>query len=218
MRVFWRLSPRARRLSLRIAPRDHALTVTVPQSCPPAQALAFVHKNTGWIVSRLQRLAQGPSFTADSLITIEDKPYRILHDPTRHGGAWIENDTLVITGDAAFLSRRVMQYLRQYATRALGRDLRAMAQTAGLKPGRLDIRDPTSRWGSCSSTGRIMLSWRLILAPHPVRHYLIAHELSHLAQMNHSPAFWKHVATLTPHRDVAENWLRHHGPLLLRAR
>ena len=215
--VEWRVSSRARRLALRIAPRANAITVTLPPACPPSQAQAFVRQHGGWIASRLQRLEKTPSFSDGSLIPIEGIPHRITHAPTRRGGAWIEQDRLVVSGDASFISRRVTDFLRAHAARVLGEEVRDMARTARLHPSRLDIRDTSSRWGSCSSTGRIMLSWRLVMAPQPVRHYLIAHELSHLVHMNHGPQFWKQVASLTPHRQQAEAWLRYHGPLLLRA-
>jgi predicted metal-dependent hydrolase len=215
--VFWRLSKQARRLSMRLAPRQNAVTVTLPATCPPAHAIAFLHNNRNWLASRLKRVQNAFSFEAGSIIPIEGVPHRIVHSPAQRGGAWIENGQILVSGEAAFISRRVMDCLRHQALRVLGAELRDMAKTAGLNPTRLDIRDPTSRWGSCSTTGRIMLSWRLIMAPPEVRHYLIAHELSHLVHMNHSNQFWQQVKRLTPHRQRAEAWLRHHGPNLMRA-
>lgn len=169
---------------MRLAPRQNAITVTLPATCPPAQALAFLHNNKSWLASRLKRVQNAFSFTVDSVIPIEGQPHRIVHSPKQRGGAWIENGQIIVCGETAFISRRVIDCLRHHAARVLGTELREMAKAADLKPTRLDIRDPTSRWGSCSTTGRIMLSWRLIMAPPEVRHYLIAHELSHLVHMN----------------------------------
>lgn len=202
---------------MRLAPRQNAVTVTLPATCPPATALAFLHNNRNWLASRLRRVQNAFSFTPNSVIPVEGRPHRIVHSPDKRGGAWIENDQIIVCGESAFITRRVMDCLRQHAMRVLGAELQTMAKTAGLKPTRLDIRDPTSRWGSCSTTGRIMLSWRLIMTPPEVRHYLIAHELSHLLHMNHSNQFWQQVKRLTPHRQQAEAWLRHHGPTLMRA-
>ncbi|MCX2566035.1 SprT family zinc-dependent metalloprotease [Acetobacter suratthaniensis] len=215
--VIWRVSKQARRLSMRLAPRQNAVTVTLPATCPPATALAFLHNNRNWLAGRLRRVQNAFSFTPDSVIPVEGHPHRIVHSPDKRGGAWIENGQIIVCGESAFITRRVIDCLRHHAARVLGAELQAMAKTAGLKPTRLDIRDPTSRWGSCSTTGRIMLSWRLIMAPPEVRHYLIAHELSHLLHMDHSNQFWQQVKRLTPHRQQAEAWLRHHGPTLMRA-
>jgi predicted metal-dependent hydrolase len=73
------------------------------------------------------------------------------------------------------------------------------------------LRDTTSRWGSCSSTGALNFSWRLILAPCFVLDYLAAHEVAHFVHMNHSPAFWKVTRRLFPETDRAEEWLKAHG-------
>lgn len=218
LQVIWKHSVRARRLSLRIAAHEQKLVVTLPPGCNPAQALAFVKTNHAWISERLQRLEKTPSFSANNTIPIEGKPYLITHAPEQLGGAWLENNRLMVSGDLAFLNRRVADFLRTHATTVLKREVQEMAENTHLYPSEVAIRDTSSRWGSCSTSGRIMLSWRVIMAPDPVRHYLIAHELSHLQHMNHGPLFWQQVSRITPHRHQAEAWLRQQGLLLLHAK
>nr|WP_298797910.1 SprT family zinc-dependent metalloprotease [uncultured Acetobacter sp.] len=218
VQVVWKQSLRARRLSLRIAPYEQKLVVTLPPECTPAQALAFVKANHAWINERLQRLEKTPSFSANNIIPIEGKPYLIMHAPKQLGGAWLENNHLMVSGDPVFINRRVADFLRTHAASALKREVQELALNTGLHPSRIDIRDTSSRWGSCSTSGRIMLSWRVIMAPDMVRHYLIAHELSHLKYMNHGPLFWQHVAKITPYKQQAETWLRQKGILLLHAK
>lgn len=218
LKVIWKYSKRAKRLSLRIAPHEQKLVVTLPQGCSTTQALTFVQTNRTWIGERLQRLEKKPSFSVDHLIPIQGKPYLIVHAPERLGGAWLENDCLMVSGDLAFINRRVADFLRTHAATVLKQEVQEMARNTGLQPSRVDIRDTSSRWGSCSTSGRIMLSWRVIMAPDLVRHYLIAHELSHLRHMNHGPLFWQQVASITPYKKQAETWLREKGPLLLHAR
>ena len=70
--------------------------------------------------------------------------------------------------------------------------------------------------GSCAPDGTLAFSWRLVMAPDWVLDYVVAHEVAHLRELNHSPRFWAHVARLTPHRDAAVEWLRLNGPALLR--
>ena len=67
------------------------------------------------------------------------------------------------------------------------------AAQLGVKPSRITVRDTPSRWGSCSSARSLSFSWRLILAPDFVLDYVVAHEVAHLREMNHSPRFWAHV-------------------------
>ena len=76
---------------------------------------------------------------------------------------------------------------------------------------RIAIRDPSTRWGSCSPTGRLAYSWRLIMAPLTVIDYIVAHEVAHLAELNHSARFWGWVDQLTVNRAFAESWLRTKG-------
>ncbi|GLH28466.1 hypothetical protein WSS15_11160 [Acetobacter pasteurianus] len=213
-KIIWRISAKAKRCIIRISAKEQAILVTLPKGFPYTQALAFVQKQTQWITTRLEKLVQTPRFAIGSNIPIQDKNYTICHAPDRRGGAWLENECLFVSGDPSFLARRVEGFLKQHATKVLAQEMHHLAHTVGLTPKRLDVRDTSSRWGSCSSSGRIMLSWRLIMAPFFVRHYLIAHELSHLQHMNHSIQFWKMVDTLTPHRQQAESWLQHFGPVL----
>ena len=85
------------------------------------------------------------------------------------------------------------------------------AKVLGLRPKRLSVRDQTSRWGSCSSTGQLCFSWRLIMAPAHVLDYVAAHEVAHLKEMNHSARFWALVARTMPQLNAAKVWLNAHG-------
>ena len=85
------------------------------------------------------------------------------------------------------------------------------AAALGVAVKRITVRDQSSRWGSCSTTGLLSFSWRLILAPSHVLDYLAAHEVAHLVEMNHSPRFWRLVQRLCPDHDRAKAWLDAHG-------
>jgi predicted metal-dependent hydrolase len=77
--------------------------------------------------------------------------------------------------------------------------------------GRISLRDQRSRWGSCSTTGTLSFNWRLVLAPHDVLDYVVVHEICHLLEMNHGPAFWALVARRRPGYLEAKAWLDEHG-------
>ncbi|WP_346346049.1 M48 family metallopeptidase [Acetobacter thailandicus] len=216
--VIWRSSQRTRRLSARIDPRQRALLVTHPPSYPRTKALLFLKQQKDWILEHFEKLSYFPGLlTPGQVITLCDMPYTIIHDPEAQGGAWLTDTTLVVTGQPEFTGRRITDFLKNYARKALTLELQALSHSQNMQPSRLDIRDTKSRWGSCNSQGRIMLSWRLVLTPAIVRHYLMAHELSHLKHMNHSSAFWHLTDTLTPHRKEAEAWLKHYGAALMAA-
>ena len=79
------------------------------------------------------------------------------------------------------------------------------------------MRNQRTRWGSCATTGRISLNWRLVQVPAPVREYVLVHELMHLRQPNHSRRFWALVARACPGYPAARRWLREHESELLEA-
>jgi len=85
---------------------------------------------------------------------------------------------------------------------------------SGKKVQRISVRDAKTRWGSCSADGRLSFSWRLVMAPENVLDYVAAHEVAHLAHMNHSDQYWAHLAEIFPDFKVAEIWLKKNGPSL----
>jgi len=114
-----------------------------------------------------------------------------------------------IGGQPEFLDRRVRDKIKaEFLVRAreIMREL-----PRSLRPSRVAIRDTRSRWGSCSATGAISLSWRLSFAPPDVMRYVIIHECCHLAELNHSAAFWKLVAQYCPAYKAPRLWLRKNG-------
>lgn len=100
---------------------------------------------------------------------------------------------------------------RNRAQRELPRRLLELADRFGLSVRKISIRNQRWRWGSCSRQGHICLNWRLVEMPEWVRDYVLIHELMHLRRMDHSPAFWKHVAAACPDYQRARQWLREHS-------
>ncbi len=84
------------------------------------------------------------------------------------------------------------------------------------QPKRLSVRDQSTRWGSCSTSGTLSFSWRLILAPPFVLDYVAAHEVAHLREMNHGPRFWRLVREAIPAMQKARAWLKTYGAELHR--
>ena len=118
---------------------------------------------------------------------------------------------LCVAGDRAHLTRRVGDYLKRAAKHDLQAACRRYAADLGVAVKRVSVRDQTSRWGSCSSTGVLSFSWRLILTPPFVLDYLAAHEVAHLVEMNHSRRFWRLLLRLCPATHRAKVWLNVHG-------
>jgi predicted metal-dependent hydrolase len=116
-----------------------------------------------------------------------------------------------VAGGFEHLDRRVHDFLKREARRDLQKAAERYADVLDVKVKRLSIRDQSSRWGSCTSSGSLSFSWRLILAPPFVLDYLAAHEVAHLVEMNHSPRFWKIVGRICNHVERAKRWLDAEG-------
>ena len=104
-----------------------------------------------------------------------------------------------------------LDWLKKQALKDLQAAVTVHSKALGVTPGPVTVKDTTSRWGSCSSSGALAFSWRLILAPPFVLDYLAAHEVAHLVEMNHSARFWRVVGKVCGHVERAKTWLDTHG-------
>jgi hypothetical protein len=126
----------------------------------------------------------------------------------------IEGDSLLIPGNPAQAGVRAGAFLKHLARDRLTEASDRYARMIGRSYSRITLRDTRSRWGSCTADGALMYSWRLAMAPPAVLDYVAAHEVAHLAQMNHSPAFWAVVARLVPGHAAQRRWLKLQGQTL----
>ncbi len=214
--IRWRRSRQARRISLRIDTRAGAVVVTLPPRAAREAGLELLRIHSSWVAGKLAALPGHVMFEAGGSVALNGVPHVIRPAPETRRGVWVESGEIRVSGEPAFLARRVLDFLRNEARTTLGACTRRIAAASGLLPRRLVIKDTSSRWGSCSSDGVVMFSWRLVMAPPEIQHYVVAHELAHLRHLDHGPGFWAQVALLTPHQARAEAWLRLHGPALLR--
>ena len=112
------------------------------------------------------------------------------------------------------MERILAAWLRERATEAINAAIAAHAPALGVAPTRVDIRDPRSRWGSASPKGRLMFSWRLVLAPSDSLETVVVHELAHLRVFGHGPGFWALVAARRPTHLADRAWLRRNSHAL----
>lgn len=223
-RVKLRAARTARRFTLRVSHSNGDVVLTMPHRGALADAMNFAQRNAAWIGARLQRLPEPVPFASGEIIPIRGLDHRIVHAPERRGTVWVEFlldehpalPSLCVAGDAPHLSRRVADYLKRSAKRDLEAAVERYCGLLAIPARSVTVRDTTSRWGSCSASGSLNFSWRLILAPAFVLDYLAAHEVAHLKHMNHSGKFWSLTKKLCAETDRAEAWLNTNGPKLHR--
>jgi predicted metal-dependent hydrolase len=213
--------PRARRYTIRVRDAWRDVVLTMPKRGSLADAHSFAQKNIAWIESKLARLPDVVPFADGETVPFRGVPHRIAHRPRARGTVWLEPDEnggalLCVAGSASHVSRRVTDFLKREAKKTLTEASRFYAAKIGVGIRRVGLRDSASRWGSCSESGSLSYSWRLILAPAFVLDYLAAHEIAHRIELNHSNRFWDLLDSMTPDRVRAEAWLGAHGSSLHR--
>lgn len=212
--VTLRRSARARGYSLRVSRLDGRVTLSMPTRAPEAVAMAFLRDKADWVRRAMARAEPAVSVRAGVVLPIEGGEVTLEQGAVR--AVRREGDRLIVPPGEGREAVRVAAYLKLAARQRLQA---ACAHYAGLveRPfARITLRDPRSRWGSCTAAGGLMFSWRLIMAPPEVLAYVAAHEVAHLAEMNHSPAYWAVVARLMPDYARHRRWLKQNGAALHR--
>ncbi|MBV8663621.1 MAG: M48 family metallopeptidase, partial [Hyphomicrobiales bacterium] len=210
----------SRRFTLRVRSATRDVLLTMPSRSTLKSAREFAERHAAWIGVRLERLPRPVAFVEAATTPLRGVEHTIVHRPGERGVAWTEigaqGPLLCVSGDKPHISRRVTDFLKREARKDIEAAVARHAGKLGVAPRRITLRDTVSRWGSCSSTGALNFSWRLILAPPEILDYLAAHEVSHIVHMNHSPMFWKLTRRLFPETEAAEAWLKAHGANLHR--
>jgi predicted metal-dependent hydrolase len=128
-------------------------------------------------------------------------------------GGEVEDELVVRLGarDRRPVATILRTWLKERAGSAIDEAIDRHAPPLGVTPVRIDLRDPRTRWGSASRNGRLMLSWRLVLAPPEALDTVVVHELAHLRVFGHGPRFWDLVASRVPDHRSWRRWLREHS-------
>lgn len=187
--------------------------VTFPFFCSEKRAIEFVKKHREWIHIQQKNIPSPQKFHKGVTFELFGHPVTIKCSD-KHCVTHIEDNVLIVSGKTDFVHRRVRDFIKKNALLYFNQKAHDFADRIGCKINTVRLKDTSSRWGSCSSTGNLNFSWRLALAPVYVSDYIIAHEVAHLKQLNHGPDFWKTVALFETDQASAEIWLRKNGHTL----
>lgn len=211
-----RVSRRARRISIKVDSRTGDVELVLPPRTAVSRGLAFAQAEVRWVLRQLDALPDRVPFEDGAVVPYRGDPHEIRHHDRLRGGVWLESGFINVACGSAHLSRRVRDWFRNEARTETARLAHEKAAIVGKRVRRVAIRDQKTRWGSCSPSGDLSFNWRIVLAPPFALDYLVAHEVAHLREANHSRAFWAIVAELTPHMTDGRAWLRTHGNRLHR--
>ena len=211
-------NPRARRFVLRLRP-DGVARVTIPRRGSTTEARRFAERNKDWLERQLQQLADRPSrpmawlIGTDILFRGESVKIEMGANAER-GTIQLGGEVVRVADPAADLRPAIERHLWRLAAKELPSIVLEYAALHRLPVRRVSVRNQKSRWGSCSRRGKISLNWRLIQTPTFVRDYVVAHEVMHLKEMNHSARFWTEVQRAFPDHQTARQWLKQQAALL----
>nr|WP_245256475.1 SprT family zinc-dependent metalloprotease [Bartonella tamiae] len=218
--LFIRENTRAKRLTLRIEAGGKSLRVTIPPKTSINEVKSFVERYRGWIENRIVHLPKPQETSAlknGAFIPILGIEHRIIHQEGRGTTLIVsksDHPHIIVYGDQAHLTRRLSDALKKHAESVIAPLVVQHAKKVGKKPASIRYKDTKSRWGSCSSQANLSFSWRIIMAPLPVVNYLVAHEVAHLIEMNHSARFWALCERLCPQSKQHQTWLKRNGQKL----
>lgn len=210
-----RRNDRARRYSLRLPQNGTAPVLTIPKYGTMTEARQFIGRHENWLSERLSSRPEPSPIVPGAEIPLRGVPHRINVIDSPRGRVRLISDlagaTMCVPGGEHHFHRRLIDYLKNQARSDLVAACDLHAGRLGLSYRSISVRDQKTRWGSCSSDGRLNFSWRLILAPSEILDYVAAHEVAHLREMNHSANFWALVRQTCPDMDLHRAWLRENG-------
>jgi len=213
-----KVSARARsyRLSL---PHGGGPLLTVPRYGRWSEAKAFLEKHADWLAEHLENSVKPVAFVRGAIVPLRGINHRLVPTGRVRGvvetGEHEDELAIFVPGEPEHRQRRLIDWLKAEASRDLDRRCRVHAANLGVGFVSISMRSQSTRWGSCSTTGKLNFNWRLILAPPYVLDYVAAHEIAHLLEMNHSQDFWDTVERTLPSMERGREWLRLHGRELM---
>lgn len=209
-----RVNPRARRLILRLG-RERKVTVTCPSKRHVTQALRMVESQRHWLSDQLADTPTPIPLAVGQTLPVLGQDRKVVRAEKLTAAATLCPETITVGGrDAEATHRRLESMLRAEVRTAITREAIEFADQIGKSFTRITVREMTSRWGSCAYDGALSFNWRLVFAPRGILTYVVAHEIAHLEEMNHSPAFWQIVESLYPDYREAARWLADEGSRL----
>ena len=214
VQVTLRRSSRARRISLRVSSLDGKVTLTLPAGTPERVGRAFAEEKARWLRDAVGKVGAAVPVVLGTELPVADQMQRVVMGQGRSARL----SRAGIEAPAGREGPAIEALLKRLARDQLAAAVDRHSGRLGKPAGRITLRDTRSRWGSCSSDGNLMFSWRLIMAPPRVLDYVAAHEVAHLKHMDHSPAFWSAVEDLFPNHRPERDWLRRNGATLHRYR
>jgi len=201
-----RYSKKSKNISIRILKLGKVeLVVPIRASLPKAKE--FLISKIDWLNKKINQIEE--IVIPENQIPIFGKFYDIEHQDSAYGTSVItDREKLLVTCPIVIKKDVMRRYLKNTITTEILKIAAEISAKHEFTYKNIKINDTKTKWGSCSSDKKLKFNWRLVFAPYEIVFYLVAHELCHLKEMNHSPKFWQLVETVDPNYKESRLWLR----------
>ena len=213
------VSDRAKRMALRLDPRNRTVHLVVPKRASLRTAYLFAEQNKDWIREKLRDLPRPIPFKNGEILPIlgRDRTIIVCYNPAlKRTDIQLKKDELLVLTNKTDPSVRIRRFLIDLAQQKLSELAHEKAILLRRRIAEVSVKDTRSRWGSCTEDGRLSFSWRLIFAPMKSFDYVVAHEVSHLCHMDHSDNFWKVCERASKDYTEGKEWMHMNGHSLMR--
>ncbi len=203
-----RRTSRAKNVQIKIS-NGQAILV-IPKASSSQRAMTFLHSRLDWIAKNLAK-QQKIDFAENSSITILGKKYDIIYTNSLQGRIELKDNQLLVHAKSINLERRIKKFLSSMLLDKITTIAKEISLKLGVSFKKITVKDISSKWGSCSSLGNLSFALKLIFTTEEALRYVVAHEVCHLVEMNHSKRFWALVGSVYPEWQSPALWLKQHG-------
>ena len=214
-----KITPRAKRMALRVDTKARQVNLVLPKRASMRSAYKFALEHKYWIREKIAEIPEAIRFKDGVTLPLLDKNTTIIvnYDKTlKRTSIKLINNELLVSTNKEDPSSRIKRFIITLAKEHLSTLAHEKAAISGKNIQKIDVKDTSSRWGSCSQDGKLCFSWRLIFAPMHAFDYVVAHEVAHLTHMDHSPDFWNHCTDLSKDYSRGKTWMKRHSGELVR--
>ena len=188
--------------------------LTIPFNLKLIDAKRFVDTHMSWLDDKLKTIGPFYPLVDGMMLPIGGQERKLSIDKDISVDFYLDTGTIRFPKNNNPIELHVKNFFKTRAKIFFTKSCKVYLEKLDTSYKALTIKDPKTRWGSCSSDGNLMFSWRLMMAPHQVSDYVAAHEVAHLIHLNHSSEFWGIVKQICPNYGEQRNWLRKNGKYL----
>jgi hypothetical protein len=217
MDISYSIKYSARKTISIIVERDRSVVVRAPLNTSEELIAKEVNKRKRLLLNKIEHNQKYPfpkpakEFVSGETLLYLGKNYKLYVTDNLNENIVFDSKFFINKSNQKQANKLFREWYIKSATEIIVPKAKAIAKQLGVEYRNINILDLKYRWGSCTPKDNIHFNWRIIKAPMTVIEYIIVHELTHLLEANHSPAFWNRVAVMQPNFEKAKAWLKEFG-------